>query len=342
MAKIVKSDLRYSIEWRDSIKFIDYGYEEFVKFLSETDKEYIYSEKLDGELNSLIYEKDKYPYFLTKNGVVHERDYSVLREYKNILDSLEHINDIVVIGELKAFSPEKDIEFRKSQSIIRTGDEDLIHHFPFDIYRLNGENTHSDLVSLREMFKSDHIRTPRFSYGGVDVFKEVWDSIVNQEHGEGIVVIDTMDLNIRYRIKNIMTADVVILGAGNTSGKAWAKNQVGYLILALLDENNDFILTTKLGTGLNKKEKLELFEYVYNNKVEEKGGDIWIPPTLIAEVKYRRHRFQKLPLIKYIDDKYINIGDTIGVMMDQASLSRFRDDKRIDYKDLSINQFPMN
>jgi len=342
MAKIVKSEYKYTIAWRDSIKFIDMSYDEFIKFIIQSGKQYIYSEKLDGELNSLIYEKGKDPYFITKKSVIHNRDYPVLEEYKNTLDGMNHIDDIVIMGELKAFDPNESIPFNRSQSIIRTGDVNLVYHYPFDVFRLNGQNTNSDLKSLKEMLQhNNHIESPRFVYGGVDEFKKLWEDIVIKGKGEGIVVMDPLEPNIRYRIKHVMTADVVVLGAGKIGEKAWIKDQVGYLILALLDENNNFILTSKLGTGLTKLEKLDLFKYVYENQVEERDGNIWIPPTLIAEVKYRRHRFQKLPLIQYTNNKYISLGECDGVMMDQASFVRFREDKRIDYRDLSIGQFPL-
>jgi ATP-dependent DNA ligase len=341
LGKIIKSDFRFSQEWRDSLKFIDYNYDEFINFLSQSDKQYIYSEKLDGELNSLIYEKGKEPYFLTKSGVVHNRNYAVLKEYKNILDRINHINDIVIIGELKAFNQYENIPFNRSQSIIRTGDVDLVCHYPFDIYRLNGKKTNSDITILNETFLDNHIRTPRFIYGNVDKFKELWENIVIKEKGEGIVVIDPTNPNIRYRIKHTMTADVVVIGAGNENEKNWAKGKIGYLKLALLDENNNFLLTSKVGTGFSDKVRIELFKHVNKNEIEGKDGEILISPNIIIEVKYRRHRFVKTPLLHYSKNKYIVIGEGDGVMMDQTSFIRFRDDKRLNYQDLSIKQFPL-
>lgn len=342
MAKIVKSDLRHTIQWRDSLKFIDYSYDEFVDFLSQTDKQYIFSEKLDGELNSLVYEKNSDPYFITKSSVIHDREYPILKEYKDILDKMDNIHDTVIMGELKAFDSNVNIPFNRSQSIIRTGDVNLVHHFPFDIYRLNGKNTNSDLVTLEEMFQHGiHIKSPRWIFGGVDEFKELWQRVVIEEKGEGIVVVDPLNKNIRYRIKHVLTADVVIVSAGNQNGLAWAKGQIGYLKLAILDENNNFLLTSKVGTGFLKTERIELFDYFNKNCIERKDGDLWVPPVLITEVKYRRHRFNKVPLLKYENNKYIELGEGDGVTMDQTSFVRFRDDKRLLYNDLSINQFPI-
>ena len=344
MAKIIKSNLRFSQEWRDSLKFIDYSYDEFVKFLSQTDKQYIFTEKIDGELNSLVYEKEKDPYFLTKSGVIRNRDYLVLKEYQDILDQRKDINDIVIAGELKGIGYDgKQLPFNKSQSMIQTGDANLVRHLPFDIYKLNGENTNSDLVTLEEMFQhGNHIKSPRWRCGGVDEFKELWQRVVIEEKGEGIVCMDQSNPNIRYRIKYAMTADVVVISAGKETGKAWIKGQIGYLKLALLDENNNLLLTSKVGTGFMKKDRIELFDYFNKNCIERKDGDLWIPPVLITEVKYRRHRFNKVPLLKYNNGKYIELGEGDGVTMDQTSFIRFRNDKRINFKDLSKYQFPLS
>lgn len=339
-----KIALRYSQEWRDSLKFKDVSYLDFVTFLQETGEKLYFSEKIDGELNTLNYEKESDPFFLTKSGVVrsHNRNYPVIQEYKDILNEMEY-KDIVIAGELKAIHDDGvHYPLNESQSITQTGDVNKVYHFPFDIYRLNGEIINCDFPTLKNMFKNTkHIKVPRFVYGGVNEFEDLWKQIVIEEKGEGIVATDPSKPNIRYRIKHIMTADVVVVAAGNIDEKAWAKGQIGYLRLAILDENNDFLLTSKVGTGFSKPERIELFKYVNENQIELKDKEFWLPPKLIAEVKYRRHRFIKVPLLKYEDNKYINIGEDDGVMMAMTSFIRFRDDKRIEHRDLSINQFPL-
>jgi len=344
IAKIVKSDLRYSQEWRDSLKFIDMTYSEFIDFILYRNDNAYMSEKIDGELNSLIYEKGKEPYFITKSGVIRKRDYPVLKEYKDIFDQRKDINDIVTIGELKGVDENgNQLPFNKSQSTIQTGDVTKVRHFPFDIYRFNGEKTRFVFSYIDDIFNNKNfINTPRWIYGGVEFFKKLWERIVVKEHGEGVVSYFPSEPNIVYRIKHVMTADVVVISAGNETGKAWIKGQIGYLKLALLDENNNLLLTSKVGTGFMKKDRIELFDYFNKNCIERKDGDLWIPPVLITEVKYRRHRFNKVPLLKYNNGKYIELGEGDGVTMDQTSFIRFRNDKRINFKDLSKYQFPLS
>lgn len=337
-----KSSLQYAIEWRRSLKFIDMSYSDFIDFLLNSKKKMYFSEKIDGMLSTMVFEKNKDPFFLTKSGDVYRRDYPVLREYKKILDDIKNIDSIVIAGELKALHNGIQYPFNQSQSIVQTGDINKVKHFAFDIYKLNGKDIRSDFPTLEKFFgNKKFIKIPRWVYGNIEEFEKLWKQIVEVEHGEGIIACDPSQPKLLYRIKNIMTVDVVVIGAGNINGKAWAKGQIGYLKLALMDENNNFILTTKLGTGFNKPQKIDLFEFVYKNKIEEKDEEIWIPPTLIVEIKYRRYRFSKLPLLHFNGKKYITIGEGDGVMMDQASFFRFRDDKKVDYKDLSKHQFPI-
>lgn len=338
-----KSLFRFSQEWRDSLRFIDYSYSEFIDFLLNSNEKFYFSEKVDGELNTLIYEKEKDPYFITKSGVIRNRNYPVLIEYKLILDRIKNINDIVIAGELKAVQDtNKFYPFNQSQSIIQTGDVNKVHHFPFDIFRLNGKQIRSDFPTLDKFFHNKkYINIPRWIYGNVDDFRRLWNTIVTLEHGEGIVAFSPSVPTTMYRIKHILTADVAVIGAGNKFEKNWAKGKIGYLKLALLDENNNFLLTSKLGTGFNDKIRIELFDYIIKNSIEEVDGEFTIPPKIIVEVKYRRHRFSKVPLLHFSKNKYIKIGDDDGVMMDQPSFVRFRNDKRLLYKDLSIKQFPL-
>jgi len=317
-------------------------YSGFADLLLNSNEKYYLSEKIDGELNTLIYEKETNPYFITKSGVIRNRDYPVLKEYKDILDKIKNINDIVIAGELKAVHDGQHYPFNQSQSIIQTGAVEKVRHFPFDIYRLNGKQIRTDFPTIEKFFHNKkYINIPKWVYGGVDEFKKLWNQIVTQGKGEGIVAFSPSKPKIMYRIKHVLTADVVVVTIGKEGEKAWNKGQAGYLKLALLDENDNFLLTSKVGTGFTKKLRIELFEYAQKNYIESKDGDLWISPEIIVEVKYRRHRFVKVPLLKYSNKKYTQIGISDGVIMDQTSFTRFRKDKRLSHKDLSTIQFPI-
>jgi len=343
MAKIIKSSLRHAQRWRDSLKFIDYSYEEFILFMQDRNEKAYITEKLDGELNALIYKRDSNPYFITKSGVIHNRDYPVLKEYKKILKCKLHTDDVIIPGELKSVDAKGNlIPFFKSQSIIRTGDVNLVHHFPFDIYRINSEyNT----ANIREVYnylpKSAHIQAPNWKLGTVDDFISMWDIYVNRQGGEGLVVSFPSNLKIKYRIKNVLTMDAVVVAIGNEHGKAWSKGEAGYLKLALVNEDGNFIFTSKVGTGFKRLDR----EYFYGcvkeqGYVDKISGDYYISPKIIVEIKYRRHRFGPVDTFQYIDNIYIPLPRHQGAMVDNASFVRIRQDKRVSYKDLSINQLP--
>lgn len=338
---IKKSPLSYTRDWRDTVHFVEMSYNDFVSFLMSSKEKFYFSQKVDGELNALVYEKDKTPFFITKSGVIHDRDYPVLKEYRDILDKTK-IENIVIIGELVALEGKRQFPFNRSQSIVQTGDVNLVHHFVFDMYELNSALVWGKykFPELEKMFKTTHIHQPVWVYGGVNEFRKMWDRIVSQGKGEGVVARNPDKPKTLYRIKNVQTIDCAVVAAGKELEKAWDKNQMGYLRLAFLDKNNNFLLTSKCGTGFSTKIRLEMFQWAHRNFVEKKSGELWLPPQLIVEVKYRRARKSKLPLLKYENNQYKILGTDDGVMMDHVSFVRFRNDKVLEYKDLSINQFP--
>lgn len=339
-----KLSLTYASEWKDKSKFIEIQYNDFINQLLTSKKKMMMSEKIDGSLACLVYEKGKDPFLLSKGSLFLDRPYPLIKEYKEILDNDPNIQSAVIVGELKALKPNgQHIELNRSQSILQTGDVNLIHHFIFDIYKLNGKSNRTDFENLEKLFKNtNHINIPRWTYGGINEFQNLWDIVVNKYHGEGIVAYSLDDPNKLYRIKNILTADLAIIAAGNINEKNWKKGKIGYLRSAILDENNNFLVSSKIGTGFDSKISMELFDYVNKNELYEKDGDIYIPPGLIIEVKYRRHRFIKVPLYHYSNGRYMMIGEKNGIMTIQPSFTRFRDDKQLIHKDLSIDQFPLN
>jgi len=340
---IKKSTLSFCRDWRDTVRFIEMSYNDFVSFLMSSKEKFYFSQKVDGELNALVYEKDKTPYFITKSGVIHDRDYPVLREYREILDKTK-IENIVIIGELVALDKNRQYPFARSQSVIQTGDTSLVHHFVFDIYELNSNLVWGKykFTELEKMLNTQHIHEPKWVYGGVNEFRKLWDTLVIQGKGEGIVARNPDKPKVLYRIKNVQTIDCVIVAIGKELERAWNKHQMGYMRLAFLNESGNFILTAKVGTGFTTKIRSEMFQWGNNNFVEKKSGELWVPPVLVVEVKYRRHRKSKLPLLKYENNQYKVLGVDEGVMMDQVSFVRFRSDKVVDYKDVSINQFPIS
>jgi len=338
---IKKSILGYTRNWRETVRFIEYSYNDFISFLISTKEKFYFSQKVDGELTSLVYEKDKMPYFITKGGVYRDREYPVLREYRELLDKTK-IENIVIIGELIALEGRKQFPFNKSQSIIQTGDVSKIHHFIIDIYELDSALVWGKYTfpKLEKMFNTEHIHSPKWYYGSLNEFKKLWQQVVVEGKGEGIVARNPDKPKVLYRIKNVQTVDCAVIAIGKELEKTWDKHQISYLRLAFLNKSNNFLMTSKVGIGFSQRTRIELFQWAHNNFVEKKSGELWVPPTLIIEIKYLRARKAKVPLLKYENNKYSVLGTEEGIMIDQPRFVRFRSDKILDYKDLSINQFP--
>lgn len=339
-----KLDYSFAKDWRKSIKFLEISYSDFINILSKSKDKYYLSRKMDGELNSLIYEKGSDPFLLTKSGIVRERDYPLLKEYKQFFDIMDQIQSIAVSGELVAVKGDGHYyPFNESQSIVQTGDVDSVRHFVFDIYKLNGKIIRSDFPTLEKMFHgSKYIQIPKWVYGGVKEFIKLWKEVVLDDDGEGIVAFNPNERDTLYRIKNVLTADVVVVAIGKEGEKAWTKNEMGYMRTAILDKSGSFIMTSKVGTGFSKPFRQNIFKWANKNYIQKIDGDLWIPPKMIIELKYRRHRFTEVPMMKYSKDGYTNIGMVDGgVMLDHTSFVRVRQDKELSYHDLNIGQFPL-
>lgn len=89
----------YCNEWKRYVSFKEIKYEDFISTIAPiiTDAECL--QKVDGILGALIYERDNFCKLQTTSGQYIE-DIPIVNEYKNILDNIKGINQIVLMGEL--------------------------------------------------------------------------------------------------------------------------------------------------------------------------------------------------------------------------------------------------
>lgn len=108
-----------------------------------------------------------------------------------------------------------------------------------------------------------------------------------------------------------------------------------------MNERNNFLLTSKVGSGWTTSERKKLFTWLEKNKIQEMtNGEIWVKPTKVVEVQYRRFRQEPVPEYEFKKD-WKFVGNSLGVMMDQVTFKRFRPDKNVSHEDVSILQFPL-
>jgi ATP-dependent DNA ligase len=106
-----------------------------------------------------------------------------------------------------------------------------------------------------------------------------------------------------------------------------------------MDENKNYIMTSRVGTGFNDRMRRELFYWAHDNAVKETDEIIWVKPERIAEVIYRDVHKSKRPVYKYFRG-WNKVGTTMSYTLFQPSFSRFRSDKGLNPYDLREEQIP--
>lgn len=304
--------------------------------------QYLFLAKLDGELNCLIYERNKSLMFLTRSDTV-RMDLYVLDEYKTILDN-SGVNSIIIMGEGVAVKNDKILPFNEIQSILKTAyknayNNSIYHHFPYDIYSINGVRQTGKLEDklklISKLFNgSRRIHVPLYVKGDLG---KAWNSFSDIPGVEGLVARD----HINYKIKKTFTFDLAVIAVGNISMKTWSRNEMSYLKVAFMDKPNEFILATNIGTGFNREDRIKLFKWAQENKIEERNDELWVSPSLVIESQWIRIRKTNMLTYKYIKNVgYKYIGKNPGYSLMHASFKSIREDKRISIFDIGFRQIP--
>ncbi len=335
----------YSLEWKKYVNFKEISYNDFLVKFHEI-KDAYYLEKIDGMLGALIYIKDKDIFFQTTTGAT-IRDLPVLNEYKYFLDKNKSINEAIFLGELVAIKYNTILPFNQSQSVLKTSyipeNKLIIHHYWYDIWSVNGKRfSYPDAIDfIRRNIDErqlSYIHIPKTSYGTIDNFRFLYSKSVGKKPGVEGIVVRTSKRN--YKVKPFSTFDLAVIGAGNTSMKTWSRNKISYLIVAFVDSNGYFRLSSKVGVGFTNQQRIDLFEYVQKNKVQEYDGEIFIKPKLVAEVQWRRYLLSKMPSYRFKNGRYEYVGELLSSTMHMPSFLRMREDKKINDYDLRLEQIP--
>ena len=313
-------------------------------FPSSWIKKYWFLEKIDGELNCLIYERNKDTVFLTRSDMM-RMDLLVLEEYKNILDNSD-ITSIVIMGEGTAIKNGQILPFNNIQSILKTAyknseNNNMYHHHPYDIFSINNRKQTGSWITRMEMIKSlfgssKRIHPVRYIKGDID---KAWNIFIERPGIEGLVARNSQN----FKIKQSFSFDLAIIGVGHTDMKSWGRGQISYLKVAFMNKKGEFVLATNVGTGFTVKNREKLYKWAHLNKVDEKNGELWVKPEVVAEVRWLRMRKIKMPTYRYIKNLgYKYIGDSSGYSLIQASLIGIRNDKKISIFDIGFRQIPMD
>lgn len=326
--------------WMKDINLRSISLDEFPRKL---EKNYFFLEKIDGELNCFIYNKNSESYFLTRSDMM-RTDLLVLDEYKNILDNT-NIQNITILGEGTAIKNNRILPFNNIQSILKTAYRNqeynkMYNHHPYDILSINGKrhtgNWYSKMTLIESLFKrSFRIHPVRYIKGDID---RAWFLFTDDPGVEGLIARDHKN----YKIKKSFTFDLVVVAVGNTTMSSWNRNQISYLKVAFMNKSGEFSLATNIGTGFTTRTREDLFDFAQMNKIEEKNNEIWIKPKLIVETRWLRLRKINMPTFKYTLSGYEYIGERPGYSLIQTSMKGIRSDKKVSIHDIGFRQIPEN
>jgi len=335
----------YALEWKKDVNFKQFSYDDFVsKFFNITNTFYL--EKVDGILGILIYREGKKPFFqLSGGGLI--SDLPVLYEYEIHLKRLK-IKEAILAGELVGQKFNTVLPFNQTQSIVRTAYRkleyrDLVHHYPVDVYSLNGKgfNFKQAISFMSKNFGRiglPRIHIPKFAYGNIDTFRKLYTVIRDKPGFDGVVARDIKGRN--YKVKFTGNVDLVVIGAGHTDMKAWKKNEVSYLLTSFIDSDGLFRTSSKVGTGFTFKERTALFNYIKDSTLYKKDGESFVKPKLVVEVKFFRNRITSTSTYKFAKGRYDLVGNKKSVTLSHPGFERIRTDKKPDRYSCRLEQIP--
>jgi len=336
----------YSALWKKKASFKTISFNE-VDSVFKGKNNLIMMEKIDGILGALIYEENKDPIFQTTTGNI-IKDPVVLYEYKLLLSQLK-VKNIILMGELAAVKNDTILPFNSSASIVKTSyrpeNASIIHHYVFDVLSYNDKHLSPSeslkfILSNFDRRKLIRINVPKIVVGGIKEFHKLYQETQRFPFGIEGVVIKTLDSKF-YKVKSTNSFDLALLGAGNIKMKLWNRNQISYLVVAFMDRNGLFRLSSKVGTGFTIKQREEFFEYINKNKIQISENVVFVKPELVVQISFQEHNLLDMPIIKYEKGLYHPVGKNLSASMRFPSFDLIREDKKVNIDDLRMEQIPM-
>ena len=333
-----------AVEWYKKTNLRSIAYEDFPP---ELIPQYHFLEKIDGGLTAMIYVRGKPAVFLSKRNIKRE-NLLVLKEYEHILSKQKNIKSIVIIGESTGVKNGDILPFNKTMSVITTAYKNpeydkMYHHFPFDIYSLNGkvssDNMDSKLKLIHKLFKSAKQIVPvRYTKGDL---AGAWKTFLTRKNAEGLVAFGPKN---NYKIKLSYNVDVVIVSVGLKGMKTWERGEASYARVAFMNREGKFVLSTKVGSGFTVAQRKELFKWAHANSVQSpvtNDQEVWVKPERVIEILYMTHYIKPdAHTLTYGKDGWKLQSISKGCSFRNPSLVRYRTDKSANPHDLRLEQIP--
>ena len=303
--------------------------------------------KADGELEYLNYNRLGFSfttaqaYTLNKWGKL-RTDFPALTQLAEAL-SQTHFNQAEIMCELYAKQNGKPLILPQFIHAIKGTPPqlDLINIGIFDILTLNGEPLNGEPVQKWQTIESYlknctnvHILPYTMATTKNDVYN-FWKTHVHDGKYEGLVVRTTLDT---FKVKPCKDLDCVIIALKKT--QSYYADQIATIRVALMDYDNNLVEIGDVASGIDislRKSLWKLNKFV----VGEDKNYIYIQPFIICTIEYT-DLFPARKRILRFDGRYQQVGLKRLYSCRHPRLIRFRSDKSLNSKDLSLNQLPIN
>jgi hypothetical protein len=294
---------------------------------------YLVSEKIDGFYTVMV---------VSANGI---SLYNKSGRELNIpeIQQLKFSQPCVLVGELCVFENDRPQTHRElSSAIAKPADKD-IRFAAFDIIELNGKAVEGDAVEKYRVLSSVANQTSCFTITQEQVTSrtEVEDfyNKINSNEGEGIIVKAANEM--AYKIKPIITLDLVVLGF--CEGIQEKAGVVRDLLLGVALENNEYQVVGSVGTGLSNADRSSFYEALAANVVSSsytevsgaKTAFVMVKPEWVVEVSCldiladNSQGSIKKTILSYGTSGYDVKELSIGVSLVSAVFIRKRTDKTV-------------
>jgi len=221
---------------------------------------------------------------------------------------------------------------------IRSGDRNRILLGVFDLIEVNGKAVkESYLWRLQEVegwFDACKLVqvVPYRAVKAKDEVKQLWDTWVEEERYEGLVI---NSAGSWYKVKKRATIDAVIIGLNKRD--LYEKGQVTTFKIALIDNRGRFIEVGDVASGIDlplRRELWKLREY----GVKDTRETLYIQPFIVVEVEYTETFEAEKPVLVYGKGRYQHVSEEPFHSLRHPRLLRFRTDKTASKADTSVDQ----
>lgn len=225
----------------------------------------------------------------------------------------------------------------------------------FDILEINNERFNSG------SYEETHRKIIQITNGSAMCFpvkcekadsksgiKQIYQKWVENEGGEGLVV--HSELPLIFKIKPRFTIDAAVVGFSEGTGDD--QGQIRCLLLALLTQDGSMQIIGKTGGGFTDEARKDIFERLNPMITSSAFTEVdanhtafhMIRPEIVAEIIVNDIIFETTSgtvsntFLEYTETGYVHKANHRGLSMISPNFVRFRDDKKVVYEDIRVEQ----